>query len=390
MSKKYIIYSYKNKDIIAIPHDKKISDFYNNLRDKIKFNIIFNKREDLLKNIIGEQTYITDAHILFHSEKIIVKDLTKKYLLIKQKNFLNKFYKNKYTFKTFSIPKLIESSNNHGVFEYIDGKIPNPSIRRILEITKEINDVCNYSHGDFHLDNLIEYNNKIYIIDWDKTKNESWEYDFCHFYLIDCARNKTSYHKTKRILEKYVSLDKIEKIYKKIQNIREKSIILVLGPDGSGKTTIAKELEKQTEYKYYYGGSRNPATSFLKSRQKKEKKEYPLIIRKIRKTLSVLLLIYDGIIKLNSLNQKYILDRSIVDVFVQNNLPLFLLKLFKFDQVFLLNAPPDIIYQRKQELSKEQIQKQMEKYIKVTKILNGQIINNIDINKTISQITCQI
>jgi len=187
-------------------------------------------------------------------------------------------------------------------------------------------------------------------------------------------------------------------------------IIVVLGPDGVGKTTIATEFAQSYGYTYIYGGSRNPATFILKYRQKKAQKKLQkaqtgFTQQRVKKSfksqvmryLSLFLLLYDGWIKLKKLKKSYqniIIDRSVIDIFVQNdemwNLPNrdFIVKLFQgyFHKIVLLVASPQEIYKRKAELSIEEIQKQLERYKYIVTLLDGKIIHNDNKNRTIEVI----
>jgi len=185
-------------------------------------------------------------------------------------------------------------------------------------------------------------------------------------------------------------------------------IIILLGPDGVGKTTIAQALAKKLNYNYFYGGARNPESWLLKRRQrkasskqnnnlsseqigKKQKKRSSKKISlysKIRKQLSMFLLIYDGYLKLKKLKsckENYILDRSVIDVFVQNDFmwewPLknrllkYLLK--DIDEVHLLYVDPLLIYERKQELPVSEIGLQLDKFKDIVSLLKkGKCIDN--------------
>lgn len=192
-------------------------------------------------------------------------------------------------------------------------------------------------------------------------------------------------------------------------------IILFLGPDGVGKTTIANAVAKQLNYEYYYGGARNPATWLLKMRQKElgtmeaKKKHESLnapikkeskitFTQKLKKYLSLALLIYDGYVKLNKLSKSkknYVLDRSVIDVFVQNeemwNMPfrktLIRVLTKNISNIFLLYVEPKIVFERKQELSIDEITIQLNKFKEIVELKGGQIVDNSNsIDKTLKSI----
>lgn len=196
-------------------------------------------------------------------------------------------------------------------------------------------------------------------------------------------------------------------------------IIILLGPDGVGKTTIAELLAKELNYTYYYGGARNPESWLLKMRQKKVSNSQNNnlsedIIKeqchrssrklsfysKIRKYLSMFLLIYDGYLKLKKLKnskENYILDRSVIDVFVQNDfmwkwsfknrILTYLLK--DVNTVHLLYADPIVIHERKQELSIPEIKIQLDKFKYIMSLLKkGKCIDNtLPIDEVIKELS---
>ena len=146
-------------------------------------------------------------------------------------------------------------------------------------------------------------------------------------------------------------------------------IILLLGPDGVGKTTVGKKLAERNGWSYVYGGARNPSTKLLKMRQKKAEKttsvkKWPFL----RKKISILLLIVDGLMKIQKLkasSEMCVMDRSVIDVFVQNEMkvPCFIAKILRKNVVAcFLEAKPKVIFLRKQELDLEEIDRQLKAY----------------------------
>jgi len=192
-------------------------------------------------------------------------------------------------------------------------------------------------------------------------------------------------------------------------------IILILGPDGVGKTTVSQELANRLNFEYYYGGARNPATWILKLRQKRAKEKInktgniknndsftkPTLLKRVKsktmRYLSLFLLVFDGIVKLKQLkkqNRDFILDRSVFDVFIQNDEMWqmsprnFLIKFFKrfIDRAILLEVEPKKVFERKQELTVEEISKQYERYRTIIELVDGKIVENYDFEKTVESI----
>jgi len=217
---KYKLYYYHKKPLVAIPIDYDIFLIYPNLKDKIRLLTYKQEIKDISKIIDTDfLNYFKKGIVYFHKNKIIVKDIKKKYIFI-YADFSGKFYGdyNSFRFNSFRLPHLYEANEKFGVFEYIDEKTKEFSKNEIYEITLEIYDALGFNHGDFHKSNLL-FNGSVYLIDWDDRVDFFREYDFLHYYLVDVFRKyekksifkRSFFKKTKTELLKFCKEYEIDK-----------------------------------------------------------------------------------------------------------------------------------------------------------------------------------
>ena len=192
--------------------------------------------------------------------------------------------------------------------------------------------------------------------------------------------------------------------------------IVLIGPDGSGKTTIAQHLLKELPFpvKYIYMGfvidSANkmlPTTRMINklkkiSENKINENSNSVLKNKVTKinTLKVIMLKIKEIFRLMNwqleefyrfglayiyqhrgfvvLFDRYFLFDYHVHNILQNRFHQFMLEYIypKPELVIYLDAPPEIISERKGELSVEQIKKQREKYLDLQHYAKNFVILN--------------
>lgn len=232
----YIVYYNKNKPFLALPINYDIKNLYPNFWKRIKL-LIYNKKIERISDVLDFNftEYCKKAIVFFNNTKIVIQDIEQKTIIIlgKGKLFNNTFYNiyNEKIFKTFKFPKLIYNGGYFAVFEYIKGKSINLDYKVVKEISDEIYKEFSFHHGDLHSSNIISKNGINYIIDWDDRKKYSNNYDFCHYYLIECFRrferkgfSKTNinfFRKQRDELCEYISLEDYNEALNTIAKIRE-------------------------------------------------------------------------------------------------------------------------------------------------------------------------
>lgn len=148
-------------------------------------------------------------------------------------------------------------------------------------------------------------------------------------------------------------------------------LITILGPDGTGKTTLAKALAENIEgLNYFYFGGSNESRkyyffeSFIKSDLRN------IFLRTIRKFLRLVndLYVFQIAKKSNIISDRCPIDNYIITKIQGRKIRyyyyLVLLLSPNPDFVILLNGDPDIIFKRKKELSISNIRQYIQLYQK--------------------------
>lgn len=186
----------------------------------------------------------------------------------------------------------------------------------------------------------------------------------------------------------YIVWDIIKKRMKRFIPYQNGQVIAFLGIDGSGKTTITKELKKELELLgekveiVYMGKWRNRILpiSRISAIKKNNSKELPIRKKKLYELFKNIILVLDMllryIIKIYPKKKKgyYILtDRYAYDLLLyhRSSLMKFLLRFFpKPDKIFYLHNHPKILLLRKQQHDLDEIKRQLYLYKKINKELN--------------------
>lgn len=185
--------------------------------------------------------------------------------------------------------------------------------------------------------------------------------------------------------------------------------IILMGPDGAGKTTIGSILlESSIANEYYekkiYGHTNFkiiPPLQFFLKKFKKKSNNVKYVARDVKKLSLFRAIIYPlyylfdyllghlWLYKRKTNGGAFIIfDRYFDEYYIQktfNNLPRFFLKILELfipkpTYYFLISDKPESIYKRKQELSLEQIREQVKDYTElIYSKKNGYVIKN---NKT--------
>lgn len=202
---------------------------------------------------------------------------------------------------------------------------------------------------------------------------------------------------------KLFTISNFSRIFSRILNPTGLSICF-LGPDGSGKSSIISTLlSKQLPFRrhdYFHLTPLKPSNSLVeKPNIPSRNNEYPFIISFIKLiyyffmyNISWLINIYPKKIQ----SSLVIFDRYYDDLLIDPARFRYKgsVKIIQFvkriipspDIYFILTASPDIIFKRKQELSKKEILYQVNKY---QKMKNNNVIQ-IDVNKSIEDITLTV
>lgn len=197
--------------------------------------------------------------------------------------------------------------------------------------------------------------------------------------------------------------------------------IAILSPDGGGKSTVINEISDRVSGSFHGIDVRYIRPRLFKNLGRynvinptKEEKSNPnphdkelhnpvkSLIRFLFYNLDYQLgTIFD--VKLQKVRKKLVIyDRYYYDYYVdmkryQYNLPKWLPKVFEFsipkpDLIFILDAPAEILYERKQELTLDELKRQREEYKKIANKMKNAIIIDASnsIEKVVEEITTDI
>ena len=180
--------------------------------------------------------------------------------------------------------------------------------------------------------------------------------------------------------------------------------IAILGPDGAGKSTIIKHIQPNFQIvEYFHLKPIRPSVSQENLRTVEDPhKEPPYSFSKSTIKLFYLMFQYNlGWLKNIKSHKKpdslIVFDRYFDDLLVDSRryryggsikMANVIRKLIpRPDVYFILTADPEIIYSRKQEVSFEELQRQISSY---RALADGKRYFNIDVNRTPEQITEEI
>jgi len=146
-------------------------------------------------------------------------------------------------------------------------------------------------------------------------------------------------------------------------------IVTILGPDGSGKTTLATELAKEVNsISYVYFGGSNESRKYRYFEEFIKSDLSNIFLRIFRKILRV---INDFDVYSQSKKNHVISDRCPIDNYIITKVQGRKIRHYYYfillispspDFVILLNGDAEIIYKRKEELSVSEIQKYVQYY----------------------------
>lgn len=189
---------------------------------------------------------------------------------------------------------------------------------------------------------------------------------------------------------------------------RKRGVFLVLlGPDGSGKSTVLNTIKNEMNYQLFnniicHHGHFGILPRFGELLRKLKKQNEPLgytnsaspkeVHSSIKASLYILYYGLDYFLGRISIGYNrarsnlVIFDRYYHDYYLQHSwdkVPRFLLRLVertvpKPDILFLLEAPPDMIHERKPELSVREISSQQERMFKILQRTEGAVILKTD------------
>jgi len=172
-------------------------------------------------------------------------------------------------------------------------------------------------------------------------------------------------------------------------------LITILGPDGTGKTTLANALSEKIdrlEYLYFGGSNESRKYRFFESFTKSDLKNF--LLRLIRKALRIL---NDYDVFYMSTKKNIISDRCPIDNYIITKIQNRKIRYYYYivlllspnpDFVILLNGDAETIFKRKEELSVSDIRKYIKFYKDYLdkKRINYCMIDTVknNINKTLN------
>jgi len=156
-------------------------------------------------------------------------------------------------------------------------------------------------------------------------------------------------------------------------------LITILGPDGTGKTTLAKELADKTDgLDYVYFGGSNESRRYRIFERFIKSDLNNIFLRIIRKVLRVIndLYVFQMAKKSNIISDRCPIDNYIITKIQGRKIRHYYYLILLFspnpDLVILLNGDAEIIFKRKEELSVNEIRKYIKYY---QEYLNNKQIN---------------
>jgi len=241
------------------------------------------------------------------------------------------------------------------------------------EMTKCILNICQSRDVTLFFDNYREFENQVMAI---SKKNQK------SFFWISHIKFKIFSYIPKRIF-KLCGMS-----------------VTFLAPDGAGKSTIIRGINKTCSGSFYgienkYFRPRlfsnlgsykiiNPTSEAKTNEDPHGKEKHGFVKSFIRFMFYNLDFLFGGLIIVNKLKAEkklIVFDRYYYDYFVdiaryQYNLPECFVRFFEFmipnpDLVFVLDADPQVMYERKQELPLKELQRQRGKYQRVAKMVKN-------------------
>lgn len=146
-------------------------------------------------------------------------------------------------------------------------------------------------------------------------------------------------------------------------------LVTVLGPDGTGKTTLAISLAKKREgleYIYFGGSNASRKYKFFEKFIKSDLKN--IFLKIIRKGLRFIndLYVFQVAKRVNMISDRCPIDNYIITKIQGRKIRYYYYLILCFlpnpNFVILLNGDPEIICKRKNELSKNEVRKYIEYY----------------------------
>jgi len=321
------------------------------------------------------------------------------------------FLNNKQKFKSFFIPQVSDEIKFILIRRIIKNDFNQSRLDYICQLYDSAIDDCNYKLQEIFPKKIYElvlqmiYYRDIAIFNSNKRI----------FYNYVKSESKANATFSKKI--KQLKFDLIYQFSSRIINPMGLTIAF-LSPDGGGKSTIIEAITTTCKgcfhgiEKVYFRprlfknlGSYKPINPQGESSSNpdphgvKSNGVLKSIVRFLFYNLDFLLGYFLKIYMLKIKRRLIVFDRYYYDYYVdlkryQFRLPKFLPRLFSFmipapDLVFILDAPAEVIYSRKQELSPEEIDRHITKYRKISKQLkNAYLINtNQHINDVVKEVT---
>jgi len=320
--------------------------------------------------------YIRNARFLIHAETLLKNNEVK---LVE--NYEVKVLKPEYEFIYYFLKKIDKSEISDGEFNHLTDQINNSNKVLINTLLKEY----------FSEDSIIKIN-KVFNETKEQTLDEK---------LINQLREDL--HKKKKIKVYYLSQDLLTKL-KRVFNKTGLSIS-IMGSDGSGKSTIINILSKNLsasfrQIHYYHLKPVEPKNDGVVVQNPQGQMPYSFL----KSIIKLLYLIYQynlGFFKVHFKLIKstlVIFDRYLDDIIIDKlrfrfGAPIIFAKAALFfipkpKMYFFLDAPGEVIFKRKEELSVEEINRQRVEYHSLFKNKANRYI--IDASRTPNEVVKDI